>query len=116
MDQSQYVSPGEKATPPGGGPEDNGSRSVSSLGSQGLLALAFGFALGLTLVIVYFIFKLSFFPENINSLLPELARGNFLTAVYYFLFGLVPGTILAALYNVLVLRRLNLFGMEQYHN
>ena len=111
MDQSQYVSP-ERSTPPGGGPEGNSSRSMASLGSQGLLALAFGFALGLTFVIIYFVFKLSFFPEQISGLLPELASGDLLNAIYYFLFGLVPGTILSMVYNILVLRRLNLFGIE----
>ena len=115
MSQSQYIS-SERSTPPGGGPEDRSSKSVSSLGSQGLLALAFGFALGLTLIIVYFVFKLSFFPREINTLLPDLDAGNFMNLVYYFLMGFVPGTILAMIYNVLVLRRFNLFGLEQSHN
>ena len=31
---------------------------------------------------------------------------------YSFLFGLISGTLIAGVYNLLVLKRLNLFGLE----
>jgi len=116
MDQSQYIAPGQKPTPPGGGPEGDPRYARNALRSQGLLTVAFGFALGLTFVLIYFILKISFFPNQIGSLLPSLARTELLTAVYYFLFGFVIGTLISALYNLLVVKRLNLFGLEDYHN
>jgi hypothetical protein len=112
MDQSHYVSPGERSTPPGGGPEENPSYIRAALSSQGLLTLAFGFALGLTLVIIYFVIKLPFFPDQISRLLPALAENGLTTALYYFLSGFTFGTIVAGLYNLLVVKRLNLFGLE----
>ncbi len=112
MDQSQYVSPGERTTPPGGGPEENPNYTRTIVSSQGLLTLAFGFALGLTLVVIYLLFKLPLFPEDILRLFPALSENSLISLLYYFLSGFVVGSITAGLYNLLVVKRLNLFGLE----
>jgi hypothetical protein len=112
MDQSQYVAPGEKSTPPGGGPEENPSYIRGGMSSQGILTLAFGFALGCTLAILYLIIKLPLFPVEIGRLLPALSENWLVTLLYYFLSGFTFGTIIAGIYNLLVVKRLNMFGFE----
>jgi hypothetical protein len=90
----------------GGGPEDDHRSPQAFLRTQGLLALAFGFALALALVIFFWLIRA--FP-------PTAEVGNFFRQFnlwFIFLFGLIVGTIMSGVYNLLVVRRLNLFGLE----
>jgi hypothetical protein len=93
----------------GGGTEDDPNFPRQALRSQGLLAIAFGFALGITFMIFFGIFN------RLPELAPFVEKAfweNFANLWFSFLYGFVCGTILAVIYNLLVLRRLNLFGLE----
>ncbi|MDZ7288917.1 MAG: hypothetical protein ONB44_03985 [candidate division KSB1 bacterium] len=92
----------------GGGPEDPRSPQIV-LRSQGLLALAFGFALGITFMIFFGIFRLFGAPaEALKEFVAHVNPNLWLS----FLYGFIGGTVVAAIYNLLVVRRLNLFGLE----
>lgn len=112
-----YDVPPGGGTSGGGGPDD-GARTLESAGgrSQGYLAVAFGLALGLTLMVFFGIFRA--FPGLISEF---RALQEFVAAVYpnlwlSFVFGFVGGTLISAIYNMLVVRRLNLFGLEYTHD
>ncbi|GEM_PF-1782360 len=93
----------------GGGTEDDPNFPRQALRSQGLLAIAFGFALGITFMIFFAIFN------RLPELAPFVEKAfwtDFDHLWFSFLYGFVCGTILAVIYNLLVLRRLNLFGLE----
>lgn len=99
----------EGSSPPGsggGGPEDDPRFGGIAVRSQGLLTLAFGFALGVALCLLFWL--ISRFP-------PSAAVRNFVApfaAEWVFLAGFIVGTITAGIYNLLVVRRVNLFGLE----
>jgi len=90
----------------GGGPEGGGGSRGFVQRTEGFLTLAFGFALGLALVVLFWL---------INKYGPDGAVKEFvakINLVYAFLYGFVAGTITSAIYNLLVVRRINLFGLE----
>ncbi len=99
-----------EGTTGGGGsgppPEDDPRFGGIAVRSQGLLTLAFGFALGVALVLLFWL--ISRFP-------PSAAVRDFVApfaAEWVFLAGFIVGTITAGIYNLLVVRRVNLFGLE----
>lgn len=107
-----YISPEEGGGKGGGGPEDPG-RSGSVLIRTSLLSVAFGIALGITFMIFFIIFKylgVGVPGGPIKSLVVDINPSLWLC----FLYGFVGGTIMAAIYNMLVVHRLNLFGLENY--
>lgn len=91
-------------------PDDPTRDTPFILRSQGFLLLAFGFALGLCLMVFFGIFY-RFGAPPIAGLQDFVAQVNpnlWLT----FLYGFIGGTVVSGIYNVLVVRRLNLFGLE----
>jgi hypothetical protein len=102
-------------TPPGsggGGPEGDPGYPRVALRAQGLLALAFGFALGIALVVLLWL--LPWFLQSSNNAPPNNVKAFLDQLLWWkvFLFGFIGGTLISAIYNMLVVRRLNLFGLE----
>lgn len=98
---------GEGATGGSGPPpEDDPRFGGIAVRAQGLLTLAFGFALGVALCLLFWL--MSKFP-------PSTAVKDFaaqFAAEWVFLAGFIVGTVSAGIYNLLVVRRVNLFGLE----
>jgi hypothetical protein len=110
MKSQVYVSLGEQhGTEEGGGPESYSPQGTSRLRAQGFLALALGFAAGLTLVLLFLFFRLVGAPTPGLQLFVSQINPNLW---WSFLVGLIGGTLLAAIYNLLVIRHLNLFGLD----
>jgi hypothetical protein len=104
-----YVSPGDTNTRDDTPPEDVGRGGVVSLRSHRLLALAFGFALGLTFVLLFFFFRIFGAPTaDLQAFVSQINPNVW----WSFLCGFVGGTVLAAVYNLLVVHHLNLFGLD----
>ncbi|TDI72592.1 MAG: hypothetical protein E2O87_06745 [Bacteroidetes bacterium] len=102
---------------PGGGgnePPDHPAFSGIVLRTQGLLTLAFGFAMGFAFTIFFVLlryFNLRF-SLNLGEDIVTFLNTTYPNLFWSFLFGSIIGTVLAAIYNLLVTRRLNLFGLE----
>lgn len=94
-----YAGPGG-----GGGPEDEPGSTRYVIRTQGLMPLAFGVALGLVFIVFFLLQGIISVPAILLSGIDSLWES--------FLVGFVPGIIIAAIYNMLVVRRLNLFGLE----
>lgn len=117
---------GEKASGKGGnGPEDDARNAVNALRSYGLIALYFGFATGFAFLLMYILIHAvepsgplaALFINRLND--AGTAQGVALFSADYFrnlgivfLMGLVMGSVIAMIYNLLVVRRINLFGLE----
>ena len=87
----------------GGGPEDDPRTGTITLRSEGLLTLAFGLAMGVALAALFWLGRRTLTAPNIfQQFQPWQA----------FLAGFIVGTITAGIYNLLVVRRVNLFGLE----
>lgn len=90
-------------------PEDDPNFTGVLMRSQGLLTLAFGFALGVTFMLLFW------FVATFGS--PTGAVQQFLSQVnpnlwLSFAIGFLGGTVLAGIYNLLTVRQLNIFGLE----
>jgi len=105
MQSFLYVSPEESTGGHGGGPEDDPRFPRGSFRVQGYLSVAFGFALGLTFLAFFGILKIISAP-------PAFVNFFGLDPLPTFIFGFVGGTLFSLVYNILVVRRLNLFGLE----
>lgn len=93
----------------GGGPEDDPRSPQIIARTQGVLALAFGFALGVAFMVLFWLIRTFGAPTGaVADFVRDLNPNLWLS----FLFGFIGGTIAAAIYNFLVLRRLNLFGLD----
>ncbi len=105
-----HISPGkEGSSSGGGGPEPGDPRSARiALRSQGLLTLAFGFALGIALIALFLL--ITWLRPTV--MLPTFSSDTLLNLLFLFLFGFISGTLISGIYNLLVVRRLNLFGLE----
>ncbi len=91
----------------GGGPHDDDPKVPRVVArSQGLLTLAFGVALGVALLVFYWLVKRLPLSQELENLVGQLAWWK------VFLFGFIGGTLFSAVYNLLVVRRLNLFGLD----
>ena len=100
----------EEGAEPGGGPDDDSRFPARTLRSHGFLALAFGFALGLTFMIFFGLFSLMNEPPfNLKDWIEHVNPNLWLT----FLYGFIGGTLISATYNFLIFRRLNLFGLDR---
>ena len=95
----------------GGGPDEDPRRAELSALTHGLVSLAFGFALGLTLLI--FAAFLQLFKHSTNSILQSLAPIINTNLLALFVIGLVAGTVIAGVYNMLVFRKNMLFGVDR---
>jgi len=105
MQSFLYVSPEESAPAGGGGPEDDPRFPRGGIRVQGYLSVAFGFALGLTFLAFLGILQIIQAPSAFAAF---AGSDPWLT----FIFGFIGGTLFSLVYNILVVRRLNLFGLE----
>ncbi len=94
-----------------GGPEALARTSQIARRSVGLLTLAFGFAAGVAAMILYLMayFKRLAFADTVLE--------PFFTALYpalwiAFFVGFVGGTLAALTYNLLIIRRAQVFGLS----
>lgn len=101
---------GEGAKGSGGPPpEDDPSFARVALRAVGLLTLAFGFALGLTLMLLVWLLPIVGSPTGaVQSFVSNMG----LSLWGSFLFGFIGGIIIASVYNLLTVRRLNICGIE----
>jgi len=108
--QERYVKaprkPIQGTTFRGGGGEGVPASRSFAFRTEGFQVLAFGFALGLALVILFWLIR-NYGPGGVIK--------EFVTSInvgFVFLHGLVGGTIMLSIYNLLVVRRLSLFALE----
>ncbi len=81
--------------------------------SHGFIALAFGFALGITVMILFALIYWSK-PDLPQPMLTWIKSGNFFANLgIFFLWGFIGGTLISAIYNCLVYRKLVLFGVDR---
>jgi hypothetical protein len=107
-----YISPDESAGGKGIGPEDNSRYPQIAAKQQGFLAIAFGLALGLTLIILYLLLRIPNLPDSIAGLLPTFWGNTIYTIGVYFIGGLIIGSVLSIIYNLLLHKRFDLFGLD----
>ncbi len=109
----------------GGGTDEHPGFPGIELRSHGIVVIVFGFAFGLASFFAYYILSFtktaivdhvgiqpSLSTELITAI-DQLLDASLATALLFFVGGLVFGTMLAGLYNVLIFRRLNLFGIDR---
>ena len=102
MPHNGHTGSGSSSDPP---LEDDQRSPQAGLRAQSLLALAFGIALGITSLIFYFILQ-----DRALAFITGLSLSPWTS----FLYGFIAGTVIASIYNILVVRRLNLFGLDYY--
>lgn len=100
----------EEAGKGGGGPDEDTRYPQRTLRSHGFLSIAFGFALGLTLVIFFALFRI--YDQPPFGLKDWVARAH-PNLWFTFLGGFIGGTLVAAIYNLLIFKRINLFGLDR---
>ena len=94
----------------GGGPDEDPRFPTRTLRSHGFISLAFGFALGLTFMIFFGLFRIFGAPTTVlESFVAEVNPNLW----YSFLSGFIGGTLISAIYNLLIFQRLNLFGLDR---
>jgi hypothetical protein len=109
------VQPDEGTGKGGGGPDEDTRFSSVQLRSHGFISIAFGIAFGLTLMIFFGLFAL--LKQNAPFGLYESWVIHTNPNLWYtFLIGLIAGILLSAIYNFLIFRRLNLFGLDRNVN
>ncbi len=159
MSRNYHIAVDEEGPRGGGGPEDDSRFPERTLRSHGFIPIVFGFALGLSLIIMIGISRIfdgigiidvcgkevpsvtpanqipgteNPSPQNKENSTPNvkdershsslrqlycdfisLSSENLLNLFYTFLFGFIVGTVISGIYNVLVFRRLNLFGIDK---
>ena len=106
-----YISP-ESSGSKGVGPEDNARYPQIAAKEQGFLAIAFGLALGLTLIILYLLLRIPNLPDSIAGLLPTFWGNTIYTIGVYFIGGLIIGSVLSIIYNLLLHKRFDLFRLD----
>jgi hypothetical protein len=89
--------------------EDDPRTPKIILRSQGLLAFAFAVALGITFMLFFGLFRIAGAP---NGELADFVANLGLNLWMSFLYGFIGGLAIAVVYNLLVIRQLNLFGLE----
>ncbi len=95
----------------GGGPDDPGNFTRRAIQIHGFITLLFGFALGLTLVIMHWLLGLGWLGNPLS--LSWISNGDAWTL---FVVGFIGGSLFSAFYNMLMFRRLNLFGLGRLIN
>jgi hypothetical protein len=87
--------------------EDDPHFPGSGLFTQGLVTLAFGLALGAAFMLLFWFVRAFGAPTGkVADFVAEIHPNLW----FSFLAGFVGGTLLSAIYNLLVQRRINLFG------
>lgn len=96
--------------PGGGGPEDENRNALYQFRMQGFIVIICGFALGLTLLILAALLKK--FGTSLQFL-NNLVNDTTLKWWKVFLIGFIAGSVFSLIYNLLIVRRLYLFGYER---
>ncbi|MEE4310637.1 MAG: hypothetical protein V2J62_02100 [candidate division KSB1 bacterium] len=106
-----YISPveGEGGGRGGGGPEEDRRFAVNAVQSRGLITVAFGLALGFSLLIFSFLLKWGGITVAQN-ILEDVGCRCFPCCIFGI--GFVFGILIAAIYNLLLFKHLNLFGTD----
>ncbi|MBN1407615.1 MAG: hypothetical protein JW956_07500 [Calditrichaceae bacterium] len=112
MSSMRYISPEETSPGKGIGPEDNSHYPQNATKQQGFLVSAFGLALGFTLVILYLLLRIPYLPEKFIEFMPTFWGSIVYSIIVYFTGGIVVGCLLSILYNLLLHKRFELFGIE----
>jgi hypothetical protein len=120
---SIYAGPGDTVgTGGGGGPDTDDPRGnkAAEIRSTAFVGLTFGFALGGALVIFSLLFDAFFGAiggpmEQIFSLAANSASAS-IHLGRLFIIGLIIGVSLSTIYNMLAVRRIQIFGLEQNVN
>lgn len=99
----------------GGGPDEDARFPERQLRSHGFIAIVFGVALGLTLMI-FFGFGGLLKERTPFGLYESWIIKTHPNLWYTFLIGLIAGILISAIYNFLIFRRLNLFGLDRNVN
>ena len=105
-----HISPDETPPKGGGGPDVNDEITSQKLRSHGFMTLAFGVALGLTFMIIFGLFRLIGAPSAGLTAYDSENSNLWLS----FLYGFVGGLFISIFYNMLVFRKLKIFGMERH--
>lgn len=99
----------------GGGPDEDPRRAEQSVLTHGLVSIAFGFALGLTLLI-FKVFLENVRLGNLANIVQPLNGITNTGHLAWFVIGFVVGTVIAMVYNMLVFRKANLFGVDREYS
>ncbi len=100
--------PGSK----GGGPVDDPQRPRRDMASQGFLTVGLGFAVGVALVVLFLLVNLTGDWLAVPATLKTFASKLWPNVMWAFLFGMVSGSVISLVYNLLLSRRQILFGLE----
>jgi len=99
----------------GGGPDDLSRYPGQFLRIQGFISLVFCMALGLTLSIFFLIFRWGWITMPSQDVV-NFVSGSPWNLLSAFAFGFVGGTLFSGFYNMVVVRRINLFGIDRMTN
>lgn len=110
MSDIKYIAQEEGGSGRGEGPEEDRIYPQTIAKQQGLVAFAFGLALGLTIVVLYLILRIPTLPASMAGLLPTFWGSVILTIVVYFVGGVIIGLLISIIYNLLINKRFNLFA------
>lgn len=94
----------------GGSGGDGGNNNNAVIRTHGFIAAVFGFALGVLLMVFFAIFHFGS-PLPFSGL--ETFVKDFNNIWTTFIYGFIGGTVFSAVYNMLMIRRLNLFGLDR---
>jgi hypothetical protein len=113
MRSATYFSPSDTCGKTGGCPEEDPRYPQSVLPSRGFSVLAFAFALAVTFLFIFAVVDilksggavLTNFEQFVLAVKPEF----WLT---YIIYGAITGALISSIYNLMVVKNLNLFGLE----
>ena len=113
-----YIFAEDKTGRGGGGPEDDPRHSAKAIRTNGLSVFAFAIALALVFAMFFGVFEAYLHPEidesasTLDGFLKLIASVEPEEWYAYILYGFFMGAAIAGIYNLLVVRRINIFGME----
>lgn len=107
-----FVMPEPSHSGGGGGPDDEQQYEGHLMRMQGFIALVFGMALGLTLMILFLIFRWNWISSPTAGV-RIFVNGTWWNLLSTFTIGFISGTMFAAFHNLLIFRRTNLFGLDR---
>jgi len=112
MRASYYVSPGDTCGKTGGCPEDDPRYPQSIIPSRGFSVVAFAFALAITFLVLFASVEIIKFRIDCGELCKFISSVEPKVWLSYLAYGAFTGAMIAGIYNMLVVKGLNLFGLE----